>query len=262
MNLVRKGLLTFGATAALTGAFAVSGTIDAEAAGWEARTVEEVKNDIQTTDGETSYTIQWGDTLGTISKALDISVGQIVDVNEIANRDLIIAGNTLHLSAEADTVSVEDNATHEVQTFELEEEPQAEETTAPVEEAGEEPAEETQEAPAEEVEAPAEEAEAPVAEETTEAPAEEAPAENTAAEAPASGSEAEAKEWIAQRESNGSYDAYNSAGGYYGRYQLNPTLIEYGASPAEQEEAAQKYVEERYGSWTEAQAFWQEKGWY
>ncbi len=267
MNLVRKGLLTFGATAALTGAFAINGTIDAEAAGWEARTVEEVKNDIQSTDGETSYTIQWGDTLGTIAKALDISVGQIVDVNEIANRDLIIAGNTLHLSAEANTVSVEDNATHEVQTFELEEEPETEETTAPVEEPVEETVEETPEAPAEEVEAPAEEAEAPVAEETTEAPAEEAPAEevpaeNTAAETPASGSEAEAKEWIAQRESNGSYDAYNPAGGYYGRYQLNPTLIEHGASPAEQEEAAQNYVEGRYGSWTEAQAFWQENGWY
>ena len=268
MSLVRKGLLTFGATAALTGAFAVNGTIDAEAAVWEARTVEEVKNDIQSTGEETSYTIQWGDTLGTISKALDMSVGQIVDMNEVANRDLIIAGNTLHLSTESDTVSVEDNATHEVQTFEVEEAPEVEEATEPVEETTEapveeveEPAEETTEAPVEEVEAPAEEetAEEPVEEETAaEAPEE----ENTTAEAPANGSESDAKEWIAERESNGSYTAYNPAGGYYGRYQLNPSLIDHGASPEEQEAAADDYVADRYGSWSEAQSFWESKGWY
>ena len=64
-----------------------------------------------------------------------------------------------------------------------------------------------------------------------------------------------AKEWIAQRESGGSYTAYNPAGGYYGRYQLNPSLVGYGASPAEQEAAADAYVAQRYGSWENAQAF-------
>ena len=58
-----------------------------------------------------------------------------------------------------------------------------------------------------------------------------------------------AKEWIAQRESGGSYTAYNPAGGYYGRYQLNPSLVGYGASPEEQEAAADSYVYGRYGSW-------------
>lgn len=71
-----------------------------------------------------------------------------------------------------------------------------------------------------------------------------------------------AKEWIAQRESGGSYTAYNPRGGYYGRYQLNPSLIRYGASPAEQEAAADNYVAQRYGSWENAQAFWQRNGWY
>ncbi len=71
-----------------------------------------------------------------------------------------------------------------------------------------------------------------------------------------------AKEWIAQRESGGSYTAYNPRGGYYGRYQLNPALIRYGASPAEQEAAADNYVAQRYGSWENAQAFWQRNGWY
>jgi len=71
-----------------------------------------------------------------------------------------------------------------------------------------------------------------------------------------------AKEWIAQRESGGSYSAYNPNGGYYGRYQLNPSLVPYGASPAQQEAAADNYVAQRYGSWENAQAFWQRNGWY
>lgn len=77
-----------------------------------------------------------------------------------------------------------------------------------------------------------------------------------------SGSGNWAKEWIAQRESGGSYTAYNPRGGYYGRYQLNPSLIQYGASPAEQEAAADNYVAQRYGSWENAQAFWARNGWY
>lgn len=71
-----------------------------------------------------------------------------------------------------------------------------------------------------------------------------------------------AKEWIAQRESNGSYSAYNPNGGYYGRYQLNPSLVPYGASPAQQEAAADNYVAQRYGSWEQAQQFWAANGWY
>ena len=110
-----------------------------------------------------------------------------------------------------------------------------------------------------------------VTETTYEAPAEETyVAEETTYEAPAAETTASttsyssnsAKEIIAQRESGGSYTAYNAAGGYYGRYQLNPTLVAYGASPAEQEAAADKYVAERYGSWDAALAFWNANGWY
>ncbi len=108
--------------------------------------------------------------------------------------------------------------------------------------------------------------------ETYEAPAEEYYEEQTY-EAPAEeyyyeeeetyqGDSNWAKEWIAQRESGGSYTAYNPAGGYYGRYQLNPSLVSYGASPAEQEAAADNYVYQRYGSWEAAQNFWANNGWY
>lgn len=82
------------------------------------------------------------------------------------------------------------------------------------------------------------------------------------AQSSSQGSSSWAKEWIAQRESGGSYTAYNAAGGYYGRYQLNPSLVSYGASPAEQEAAADNYVAQRYGSWEQAQQFWASNGWY
>ena len=72
--------------------------------------------------------------------------------------------------------------------------------------------------------------------------------------------DAQAKEWIAQRESGGSYTAQN--GQYYGRYQLSLSYLNGDLSPANQENTANRYVQNRYGSWTAAQQFWQVNGWY
>lgn len=92
----------------------------------------------------------------------------------------------------------------------------------------------------------------------------EAPAQTyTETQAPAysaSGSDAEAKEWIAQRESGGSYSATN--GQYIGRYQLSSSYLNGDYSAANQEAVADAYVAERYGSWSAAQSFWQANGWY
>ena len=234
MNVIKKGLLTFGVTAALTGAFAVANPTNVEAAEWEARTVEEVREDIQSNGVESRYTIQWGDTLGTIADALDIPVNQIVHVNEIANRDLIIAGNTLHLSTESETISIEEQAVEETQSSKAE-------------------------APAEEAAAPAEEAkEATTTEETaTEAPAE---SSNATSADTTSGSEAEAKAWIAFKESTDNYNARN--GQYIGKYQLSESYLNGDHSPENQERVADEYVASRYGSWTAAKEFWLKNGWY
>lgn len=75
-----------------------------------------------------------------------------------------------------------------------------------------------------------------------------------------SGNEASAKEWIAQKESGGSYTARN--GRYIGRYQLSSSYLGGDYSPAHQEEVADAYVKNRYGSWSAAKAFWQRMGWY
>lgn len=76
----------------------------------------------------------------------------------------------------------------------------------------------------------------------------------------ASGSEKAAKEWIASRESSGSYSAQN--GRYYGRYQLDLSYLHGDLSAANQEKVADNYVKSRYGSWSNAQNFWQSHGWY
>lgn len=69
-----------------------------------------------------------------------------------------------------------------------------------------------------------------------------------------------AKDYIAQRESGGDYDARN--GRYVGKYQLDESMLNGDYSPENQEETADRYVIERYGSWENAQEFWDTHRWY
>ena len=75
-----------------------------------------------------------------------------------------------------------------------------------------------------------------------------------------SAEDAAAKEWIAQKESSGSYTAQN--GQYYGRYQLSLSYLNGDLSPENQEKVANQYVVNRYGSWSVAKNFWLANGWY
>ena len=111
-------------------------------------------------------------------------------------------------------------------------------------------------------------AEAPVAAPAaSEATTYEAPAasvtvaeETSASTSTVSGSEAEAKEWIAQKESGGSYTVTN--GRYIGRYQLTDSYLNGDYSAENQERVADAYVAGRYGSWSAAKNFWLNNGWY
>lgn len=85
-------------------------------------------------------------------------------------------------------------------------------------------------------------------------------AQKTSQSANLSSSEQAAKEWIAQRESGGSYTAQN--GIHYGRYQLDLAYLGGDLSPQHQEEVAQQYMQNRYGSWHAAQAHWMANGWW
>lgn len=69
-----------------------------------------------------------------------------------------------------------------------------------------------------------------------------------------------AKEWIAKKESGGSYTATN--GQYQGRYQLSASYLGGDNSQENQERVADSYVAGRYGSWEAAKAFHIANGWY
>lgn len=213
---------------ALSGFIAFNETTDVEAAEWQARTVEQVQADIQTEDGIVStYTIQSGDTLAVIANAADVDLESLVANNGIEDANLIFPGNKLTFTEDASghvkEVTVQDAAGNEEGSYEVSEQSYS----------------------------------APAQEQTTTSNNSQSTSSYSSS---VSGYEAAAKEWIAQRESGGSYTATN--GQYYGRYQLNPTLVSYGASPAEQEAAADAYVSSTYGSWTQAKAAWLAKGWY
>lgn len=99
---------------------------------------------------------------------------------------------------------------------------------------------------------------------TYQAPAQsyQAPAQ-TQTQAPAqnyTANNSSAKQIIAQRESGGSYNARN--GQYIGKYQLSASYLNGDYSPANQERVADQYVAQRYGSWDNALAFWNNNGWY
>lgn len=82
----------------------------------------------------------------------------------------------------------------------------------------------------------------------------------TTQQAVASSSEQAARDWIASRESGGSYTAQN--GNYYGKYQLSSAYLGGDYSAENQERVANSYVLDRYGSWANAKSHWLQNGWY
>lgn len=183
-----------------------------------------------------TYTVKEGDTLSEIAETHNTTVEKLAENNHIDNIHLIYVGQELVIDGPVAPVATPAPTTYAA--------PAAQDETVSA------PAAETTEV----VEEAAPAASAPVAEETV------AVAETSAPVATVSGSEAEAKEWIAQKESGGSYTATN--GQYIGRYQLTDSYLNGDYSAANQERVADAYVAGRYGSWSAAKNFWLNNGWY
>ena len=189
-----------------------------------------------TAHADEAYTVQSGDTLSTISQKYvgdNSLINAIAESNSISDINLIYSGQQLTIPTEGPA------------------------------QAAAEPQAAVQEAP---VQAEPVQAEQPVVQETVQtetqaapvAVTQAAPAVTETAATPASTSSA--KEWIAQKESSGSYTATN--GRYIGRYQLDSSYLNGDYSAANQEKVAEQYVASRYGSWEAAKAFWEANGWY
>ena len=183
-----------------------------------------------------TYTVKEGDTLSEIAETHNTTVEKLAENNHIDNIHLIYVGQELVIDGPVAPVATPAPATYAAPAA------QDETVSAPVAET------------TEVVEEAAPAASAPVAEETV------AAAETSAPASTVSGSEAEAKEWIAQKESGGSYTATN--GRYIGRYQLTDSYLNGDYSAENQERVADAYVAGRYGSWTAAKNFWLNNGWY
>ncbi|KEQ32586.1 protein p60 [Streptococcus mitis] len=182
-----------------------------------------------------TYTVKEGDTLSEIAETHNTTVEKLAENNHIDNIHLIYVGQELVIDGPVAPVATPAPTTYAAPAA------QDETVSAPVAET----AEVAEEAPV---------ASAPAAEETV------AAAETSAPAATVSGSEAEAKEWIAQKESGGSYTATN--GQYIGRYQLTDSYLNGDYSAENQERVADAYVAGRYGSWSAAKNFWLNNGWY
>lgn len=173
-----------------------------------------------------TYTVKEGDTLSEIAETHNTTVEKLAENNHIDNVHLIYVGQELVIDGPA-TPAAPSSTTYEA--------PAAQDETVSATVA------ETTEV----------EEETPVVSETV--------AEETVVST-ISGSEAEAKEWIAQKESGGSYTVTN--GRYIGRYQLTDSYLNGDYSAENQERVADAYVAGRYGSWTAAKNFWLNNGWY
>jgi LysM repeat protein len=170
------------------------------------------------------YTVQSGDTLSTIAYnyfGTSDAMDKIVEANDITNKNLIYVGDTLIIPT--DDTSYTNESSSAVTEY-----------------------------------APQASYQEPAAQQSSQQTSNTSSAASSSSTA--TGSEASAKEWIANKESGGSYTATN--GQYYGRYQLTNSYLNGDYSAANQEKVADNYVASRYGSWTAAKAFWEANGWY
>lgn len=170
----------------------------------------------------TTYTVATGDTLSTIAQKF---AGNTDLVNQIATTNNIQDINMIFVGEQL-TIDTDQTATPvQTTTPVVTAQPAAVQTPAPVVQA----------------------------QPTVQA----APVQQTTAVAPTTSS---AKEWIAQKESGGSYSARN--GQMIGRYQLTASYLNGDYSAANQDRVADQYVTSRYGSWDAAKSFWLSNGWY
>lgn len=202
-------------------------------------------------DAATNYTVVSGDTLSSISQKFAGNgslIEKIANANKIANKNLIYVGETLTIDEETQTVTVAPATTQAATTTPVATQQTTQVTTTPV--ATQQPvqkaATQTQ----------------PVQQQATTTPVvkQQQTTTTTTTTNTTTSTTNSAKEWIANKESGGSYSASN--GQFVGRYQLSSSYLNGDYSASNQERVADQYVTSRYGSWEGAKSFWLANGWY
>ena len=177
-----------------------------------------------------TVTVKAGDTVSELAQKYNTTVNTIQQLNNLSNPNLIFVGQQLKVNNDNNGQAVaQQNANNNAQAAQQQATSQNTQVQAS-----------TQQAVSQNTQAQA--------------------SNNSNYSSNVSGSDAAAKAWIAQHESSNNYNARN--GQYIGKYQLSASYLNGDYSPANQERVADQYVAQRYGSWTNAQRFWEANGWY
>lgn len=177
-----------------------------------------------------TVTVKSGDTISSIAKENNSSVSVIEKANDLSNINMIYVGQELEVGENG-----------QVAQAQPQQQPQ-QQAQAPVQQA--QPKQTVQAQPKQQAQ-PQQVSQKPAA---------------TSNNSGNSSSEDAAKAAIANRESGGSYSASN--GQFYGKYQLGKSMLNGDLSESNQEKTADNYVNDRYGSWSNALDHSDQYGWY
>ena len=181
-----------------------------------------------------TVTVKAGDTVSELAQKYNTTVNTIQQLNNLSNPNLIFVGQQLKVNNDNNGQAVaQQNTNNNAQAAQQQATSQNTQAQASTQQAAQQSASQNTQAQA---------------------------SNNSNYSSNVSGSDAAAKAWIAQHESSNNYNARN--GQYIGKYQLSASYLNGDYSPANQERVADQYVAQRYGSWTNAQRFWEENGWY
>lgn len=182
-----------------------------------------------------TVTVKAGDTVSELAQKYNTTVNTIQQLNNLSNPNLIFVGQQLKVNNDnnGQAVAQQNTNTNNAQTAQQQATSQNTQAQASTQQAAQQSASQNTQAQA---------------------------SNNSNYNSSVSGGDAAAKAWIAQHESSNNYNARN--GQYIGKYQLSASYLNGDYSPANQERVADQYVAQRYGSWTNAQRFWEANGWY
>lgn len=175
-----------------------------------------------------TVTVKPGDTVSDIAAAKHTTVAAIEKANELADINFILPGQKLDIDGEGNVKVVE----------------QPKQVQAPVQ----------QQAPAQPKAATSAPKQATAKQVPASQPQQPAAQKSNNSGSSLSGSEADARNFIMGKESGGNYGARN--GIYIGAFQLSADKLGGDYSQANQNRVADQYVKDRYGSWNNAKAYW------
>ena len=211
-----------------------------------------------------TVTVNAGDTLSHIALRNNTTVEALQQLNNLENINLIFPGQKIEVGGQAQTVEqapvVAAQPAQTTQTTQADQAQQVAQAQAQAAVEAQQAAAQAQTQAAAQAQAAAQQAaQAAAVQQAAQGQSYTATQQQTT-NTTGNGDEAAAREWIAGKESGGSYTVTN--GQYIGKYQLSASYLGGDYSAANQERVADNYVKSRYGSWTGAQKFWQTNGWY